>query len=192
MSQSIKLKKCLAKYELYQEYISYVEDILNHPEVQKMKDIPHHGSTNTLDHVMHVSYYTFLICKKYNLDARSGARAGLLHDFFLYDWHKKDDPKIVHTLNHPKIALMNAEKYFELNDVEREMILLHMYPMVEGFQQPKYKETHVIQFVDKLCAISEVMKVVPKLVERRLQKIALGEAVSLGLVPVPVKQRRFW
>ena len=190
--QSIKLKRCLAKYELYQEYISYVEDVLNHPEVQRMADFAHHGTTSTLEHVMHVSYYTFFLCKKYGLDARAGARAGLLHDFFLYDWHEKEDPKIVHTLYHPKIALKNAEKYFELSDVEREMILLHMYPVVEGFKQPKYKETQVIQMVDKICAVSEVLKVVPKLVERRLQKIALGEAVSLGLVPVEVHQRRFF
>lgn len=187
MLRVAQLKKCARKYELYREYLSYVEDILEHPTIKKMAEFPHHGETNTFDHSVNVSYYTFLFCKNQGLDARSGARAGLLHDLFLYDWHKKTDPKLVHTFNHPKIALKNAEELFELNDVEREMITMHMYPMVEGFKKLKYPETYAIAMVDKFCAVTECGKVLPKVIERRFLKIALGEAVVTGLVPVRVK-----
>lgn len=187
MLKTARLQKCTLKYELYIEYLSYVEDILDNQTVQSMAQFPHHGKTNTLEHSMNVSYYTFLLCKSQGLDARAGARAGLLHDLFLYDWHKKTDPKLVHTFNHPKIALENAEKLFEISDVEREMILMHMYPMVEGAKKPKYAETYAIAAVDKLCAITETMKVLPMITERRFIKIALGEAVYAGMIPARVK-----
>ncbi|MDO5044384.1 MAG: HD domain-containing protein [Coriobacteriia bacterium] len=179
-----KFNKCALKYNLYQEFLSCIDDLISHPEVQKMADFPHHGDTNTFDHVLSVSYYTFYYCKKLKLDYRAGARAGLLHDLFLYDWHTQEEPKLVHTFNHPLIALENARKYFELSEREEEMITMHMYPMVKGLKKPKFKETHIIALVDKLCAVSEVMHAMPKLVERRLEKIALGEAYSEGLIAV--------
>jgi len=35
--------------------------------------------------------FTQDICKKYNLDYASAARAGMVHDLFLYDWRKREN-----------------------------------------------------------------------------------------------------
>lgn len=43
-------------------------------------------ATSRFQHSLNVSYYSFIICRKFGLDAYSAARAGLLHDLYYYDW----------------------------------------------------------------------------------------------------------
>lgn len=140
------------------EYHSYVESLINNSFVLQMKLYIQHGSTTCYQHCINVSYYSYRFCKLlklFNFDIKSVARAGLLHDFFLYDWHNKKREKgnKLHGFSHPQIALENAKLHFELNDCECDIILKHMFPL--NIQPPKYKETMVVVLVDKYCAILE-------------------------------------
>lgn len=148
------------------EYFNLVEDILTNKNVLSMKDYIQHGTTSCFEHSLNVSYYSYILCKKLNLDTKSAARAGLLHDLFLYDWHtstlSKNSPmKKKHAFYHPFLAYKNARKYFNLNNIEKDIILKHMWPLT--IVLPKYKETYVIVLVDKLCCITETLHmIIPK------------------------------
>ena len=79
----------------------------------------------------------------------------MLHDLFLYDWRhskKKLNLEGLHAFVHPKIALRNASELFLLNDKEKDIILKHMWP-VTFFSLPKYRESYIITFTDKLSAL---------------------------------------
>lgn len=97
------------------------------------------------------------MCKKLHLDEKAGAKAGLLHDLFLYDWHKYSPGKgeRLHGFEHPTKALKNAGKYFDITEKEGDMIAKHMFPLT--VTPPKYKETFVIVLVDKFCSFNEVL-----------------------------------
>lgn len=142
-----------------EEYYSLVSDILEHKEVLKMKDFIQHGQTNCYEHCLNVSYYSYLICKKLGLDAKSAARGGMLHDLFLYDWHLQDSSNVPlfkkHAFSHPYIALKNAKKYFNLNRKEKDIIVKHMWPVT--IILPKYKESYIITLVDKICCVAETV-----------------------------------
>lgn len=145
------------------EYFELVNDVITNKYVLSMKDYIQHGNTSCFDHSLNVSYYSYLLCKKLNLDAKSVARAGLLHDLFLYDWHtstlSKNSPiNKKHAFYHPYIALKNANKYFKLNKKEKDIIAKHMWPLT--IVPPKYKESYVIVLIDKLCCISETLHMV--------------------------------
>ncbi len=136
------------------EFISIIDDIINNETVQKMKDFRQHYNVSCFEHCLCVSYYSYLICKKLHLDYKSVARAGMLHDLFLYDWRKKvNGRKGLHAFTHPKTALENSLKLFNLNNKEKDIILKHMWPVT--IIPPKYLESFVITFVDKHCAMSE-------------------------------------
>ncbi len=136
------------------EFISIIEDIINNETVQKMKNFRQHYNTSCFDHCLCVSYYSYLICKKLHLDYKSIARAGMLHDLFLYDWRTRiNGRKGFHAFTHPKAALENSLKLFKLNNKEKDIILKHMWPVT--ILPPKYLESYIITFVDKHCAISE-------------------------------------
>ena len=143
-------------YDENLEYNTLVKDLLKNDIILKMKNYIQHGNTTCYQHCINVSYYSYKICKKLHLDIKSAARAGLLHDLFLYDWHK-DSPKASffkqHGFIHPKIAYNNAKKYFDINLREKDMILKHMFPLT--LKLPKYKETFIIILVDKWCTIKE-------------------------------------
>ena len=126
--------------------------------------------TTRFQHSLNVSYYHYQLCKKFGLDAESGARAGLLHDLYFYDTkaYTHSKPAVRHSKHHPEQALQNAEKILVLNEKERDMIRNHMFPMTLAL--PHYKETFLITLVDKYCAVIEFVLPQPERLLNRFRK----------------------
>lgn len=145
--------------EIYRntEFISIIKDIIENDTVKQMKDFRQHYDTTCFDHCLEASYYCYLICKKFNLDYVSAARASMLHDLFLYDWRKRQNGrKGLHAFTHPKTALQNSLELFELNKKEQDIILKHMWPVT--VIPPKYLESFILTLVDKYCAVTESIR----------------------------------
>lgn len=145
---------------LIEDYLLIVEDILFHPEFRKLNAFVHHGDTSVLEHSLKVSFIVYLIgSKKRKTDVVSLTRGALLHDFFLYDWHERkavSGRKGLHGFTHPKTALNNAEKYFSLNPIERNMIRSHMWPLT-FFHFPKCREARLLCRIDKIVSLKETL-----------------------------------
>ena len=156
MHRAIGSKRNLVNDKKAKEYFSFVEDLLENEVVKQMKKFKHHYGTTCYQHSINVSYYNYLFCKKFGLDAKAGARAGLLHDLFLYDRkvYIRTKGERMHGFRHPKIALDNANFHFDLSKREEDIIEKHMWPLT--LELPKYSESYVIALVDKYCAVAEV------------------------------------
>lgn len=138
-----------------EQYIYVVKDIIDNEEFNKTKEIVHHG-LNRFDHCLRVSYYSYKISKFLRLDHEKVARAGLLHDFFFIDNNNIDITKRLDVLiNHPKYAITNSKRYFELSDKEEDMIASHMFPV--SFKLPRYMESWVVDIVDNVVAVGEAL-----------------------------------
>ena len=136
------------------EYVDIVSDIINNEEFLKLKFYRHHDNTR-LDHCLKVSYNAYKLAKKFNLDYKAAARAGLLHDFFYGDLRYINVIERKYMLNaHPYFAYYNASKIFKLNEKEKNMILSHMFPI--SYEVPRYKESILLDLVDDLEALKEV------------------------------------
>ena len=151
------------------DYLNSIDDLITHPLVRSMGGYIQHGEVDCLEHSLCVSHYSFLICRRMNLNYRCAARGGLLHDFFLYDWHVKGSHKGLHGLNHPRIALKNARGQFYLSALEQDIILKHMWPLT--IKLPKYKEAYIVAIIDKYCAFSEICRLGERKSIRRLQNL---------------------
>ena len=135
------------------DYIALVQDILENKEFKRLESIVHHGN-NRMDHSLRVSYYSYKIGKVFTLDYRQIARAALLHDFFFEENDKVNRKVKLKTLmKHPEYALENAKKYFELTDMESDIIKTHMFPVIP--KVPKYFESWLVDIVDDVVSISE-------------------------------------
>ncbi|MBN2159030.1 MAG: hypothetical protein JW807_06515 [Spirochaetes bacterium] len=145
------------------EFNDIIRDIYTHEEFMKLKQFHHHNSS-IYEHAREVAYLAYRIAKFLKLDYRSAARGALLHDFFLYDWRNHDEPDLArdryHGIEHPKIALANAEKNFVLNDIERDSIVKHMWPLT--LMPPRYKESYVVTFADKYVSSREFVDEIKK------------------------------
>lgn len=163
------------------EYMEIVEDIINNETVAEMKKYRQHYDINTFEHCLNVSYVSYRICKKLNLDYKSMARGAMLHDLFLYDWrNSKKELNLdgYHAFVHPQIALENASKIYDLNDKEKDIIVKHMWPVTLAL--PKYKETYIITLVDKYSALQESAQYYRNKIEsKKLFKYAY---IFLGLI----------
>lgn len=135
-------------------YDSCVSDLIDSPGVLSMSEFTQHGNVSCLEHCKHVSYYSYVLCRLLGLDYRSAARGGLLHDYFLYDWHY-NAPSRWHGFEHPYIALENAKRDFELTETECDIIKKHMWPLTLSL--PGCWETFIVSCVDKICTVSEVL-----------------------------------
>ena len=145
-----------ADQSIKHEYDLCISDLAENNFIRSLDGFVHHRNFSRLEHCLHVSYLSYRVCKKIGLDYRSAARGGLLHDFYFYDSHSqitKPDSGI-HCFSHPTIALENATKYFSLNEVEKDIIVKHMWPVT--IRPPKYKESYVVTLMDKYCASREV------------------------------------
>lgn len=139
-------------------YLEIVEDLLETDEVKSLEQYEQHFEINRLQHVISVSYLTYIICKKFNLDYNEATRAAIMHDLVYYDWrngetggwHKN------HGYKHPKYACFNAKELCgDISKLQWDIILKHMWPLT--VIPPKYKEGFVVTFSDKYCATREVL-----------------------------------
>lgn len=137
--------------EIYDKEFKYIiKDILSNDEFLKTKQKVHHGITR-YDHLMRVSYYSFLVSKFLRLNYKETTRAALLHDFFLDE--TKDDNKLQALQKHPIYALENAKKYYKLTPLQEDIIKTHMFPV--NLSIPKYAESWVVNLVDKFIGTCE-------------------------------------
>ncbi len=135
-------------------YLEYIAELLNEKTLSLHK-FTHHKNTTRFLHSLDVSYKNYRVCKFLNLDARSAARAGLLHDYFFYD--RKLTNKKSHMKNHPLIAFTNASANFSISQKEKFIILQHMWPLTPKF--PQSPEGVVTTIIDKYCAVTEFFNI---------------------------------
>lgn len=136
-------------------YMDIIAPILENKDFNKLKDIEHHGVTR-FDHSMKVSYYSYKLSKVLKLDYTEVARAGLLHDFFLSSEDRSAKDRFISTFTHPKKAVNQTKKYFELSEKEENIIHSHMFPLYCSL--PKYAESWVVSLVDKIVGSYEFGK----------------------------------
>ena len=136
-----------------------VKETVKNSKLAEQHRFIQHGKTSCLLHSIAVAYYSFKVIKffrKNHLANNSLIRGALLHDYFLYDWHIPSEETKLHGFLHPIRALENANKEFILDDIEKNIIKNHMFPLTPV--PPKYLESIVVCILDKICSIYETFK----------------------------------
>ncbi len=141
-------------YKKTKEFEKICEDILNNNEFLKLDTEMHHGITR-FDHSVRVAKMTYNICKSFKMKkCEETTRAALLHDFYLNDDCEGSSAKKL--VNHPNVAVKNAEKYYTMSELQENIIASHMYPICKTL--PKYKESLVVSIADKMVASYEMYR----------------------------------
>lgn len=136
------------------EYKKIVKDILRNNEFKKMYNIEHHGISRW-EHLVKISYYSYIISKKLKMDYKSVTRGALLHDFYLNGDERNIKFKFIDTFRHPKMALKTSKSIFDINKIEENIIVSHMFPFYPAI--PKYKESILVDIVDKVIGSYELL-----------------------------------
>lgn len=136
------------------EFNDMVKDITENKKFNKLKEQPHHG-INRYEHSMRVAKWTYKICKVFKMNSTiETTRAALLHDFYTDDDLTGSGAERLGT--HPNTALQNSVKYYELNDIQKDIIKTHMFPC--NLNVPKYKESWIVSGIDKAVSTYEMLK----------------------------------
>lgn len=161
MQDKKMLKKEEKRRKLYSDLSIIREaanDILTSVNSNTRRQHIQHGNTTVYKHCVNVARRSMLLNRKLNLKAseRELIRGALLHDYFLYDWHvrKRENNEYLHGFTHPKKALINAEKEYDLTKKEKDIIIKHMWPMT--IKIPRCRESWIVVAVDKYSAFVEM------------------------------------
>ena len=137
------------------EYRDIVNPILMDNDFRKTYNIEHHGISR-MEHLLKISYKSYQIAKKLGLNYVAVARGGLLHDFYLDGNERSSLKKFSDTFIHPRKALNTSSSHFDLTDMEKNIIVSHMFPLY--LSMPKYKESVLVNLVDKVIGSYEMAK----------------------------------
>ena len=157
------IRKLLHRHEIA-EFNGMIADLKRDQLVQSMRQFVQHGHTSTYAHCLGVAALSFRIARwlPCRIDERSLLRGSLLHDFYLYDWHKRSSFRglrrlfEMHGFAHPGSACVNAERCFAITRKEQNIISSHMWPLT--FRHvPTCREAVIVCLADKYCAVLESM-----------------------------------
>ncbi len=151
------VRSFLLDRERDREFFSYIDDLYDSEEFQSMHQYIQHGEIDRVQHIMSVTYLSYLGAKERGADVRQTLRGAILHDLFYYDWHVAGDgTHRLHGYRHPGFALKNAKKLNpDITEIEQNVIKRHMWPLTPT--PPKYKEGLIVSMADKYCAAQEVL-----------------------------------
>ncbi|MFL1695761.1 HD domain-containing protein [Weissella kandleri] len=136
-------------------YRAIVDDLLAYQEVQELANYPQHHHSDRLTHSIDVSYLSYRVGLRLGLNATALARAGILHDLFYYDWRETKFELGTHAFIHPRVSLRNAEKLTPLSNMEKDIILKHMWGST--WAMPHYWESFVLNIVDDWTAVTDFL-----------------------------------
>ena len=136
------------------EFYSLVQDIVDNEEFNKLNTELHHGIT-TYAHSVRVAKWTYKVSKAFKMkNADKTTRAALLHDFYIND--DLDGNGYDKLKSHPKLALQNSMKYYDLDNMQQDIIVNHMFPCTHTL--PKYKESYLVSTIDKIVSLYEMIR----------------------------------
>lgn len=154
----------LKQRNLHQEIMQDASDIVKSKNFDRTKAHIQHGNMTVNSHCMNVAKYSLAISKKLEklgikCQKAELVRGALLHDYFLYDWHKPDyvKPHRLHGFYHPGIALKNAQKEYQLTPREADIIKKHMWPLT--VVPPMCREAWIVTTADKWCSLLETIHI---------------------------------
>lgn len=137
-------------------FLECVGALLDTSEVSSMKRWRHHFSITCYQHSLFVSYVAFRLARYFGWDYRAAARAGLLHDLYLYDpadgsahpgnsvWTTRSSP----CATPPPCAPTCPSGRRTPSSPTCSPLALHL---------PRCREALVVNVADKVCATLEVV-----------------------------------
>ena len=105
------------------DFVQTTQELLDSRQVRMMGQWRHHGRITCLDHSLFVAYISFRCARLLHLDSAAAARAGLLHDLYLYDPKDKSAHPGNQCFDHPRAAERNASALTRLTPKERYIIV---------------------------------------------------------------------
>lgn len=134
-------------------------DILSSRNFHRTKEHIQHGNVTVHTHAMNVARHSLALSEILHIrcNQEEMIRGALLHDYFLYDWHRPDkkNPHRLHGFFHPGRALRNASREYQLTERERDIIRKHMWPLT--VVPPMCRESWIVTMADKWCSLMETV-----------------------------------
>lgn len=175
---SLNILEKYSKDDDFKKWFKVAKIVLENKEYQKRRLFLHHKNESVWSHSIKVSFLSFKIAKRMNVNTYNVIIAGLLHDFYIRAWQYSYELEYLdeiykerfikglkvksHAFYHPIESLNNSKKYFDklLNEKIEDAIVKHMFPLslFTKYKIPKYKESIIVMMVDKYVSLNIIFQ----------------------------------
>lgn len=159
------------------QFSSIFDNLCKKTRLLQTRAYSHHFGTSVLRHSVNVAYVSLFLADFFHVkvDTHQLATGALLHDYYLYDCHDKNELNKKHHLHrHATIALMAAKEDYCLTKKEEDIIAKHMFPI--NLALPKSKESVIVCISDKVCALYECVTNFYKKLSKRKGKRSINDS----------------
>ena len=143
-----------------EEFHQILDGLMDDARVREMKRFTQHGSISTFDHCRNVATLSQRLNRRLRLkaDEETLLKGAMLHDYFLYDWHKNYfDSNGWHGFSHASVATQNAREDFDVDPQIEHIIQSHMWPL-NITRIPRSREAWIVCFADKIVSGWETLQ----------------------------------
>lgn len=145
-------------------YHEYIQDLLDHPDVQRLRDTAdHHWKRDRFAHCYAVGKLSYRLARIFHANATVAARGGFLHDW--YHGHAPDRKRFVNAdQHHFRISHKAASTYGEHSAV-LHAIRTHFWPW--GRVLPKTREAWIVWMADNIIWLDDILYSVKVIFRKR-------------------------
>lgn len=149
-----------ARIKIPAEAMEQYKKLKSDPAVKAVEQFIGHGGISIYEHSLSVARAAVSIANLFRVKPEKYVAivtAGLLHDFYLYDYHgQRTKLGGWHAWRHPAVALDNARRLYDITPRQADAIRNHMFPGTL-FHMPHYAEGWAIVLADKICSVFEYL-----------------------------------
>lgn len=135
------------------QFEHYVRDLLEHPDIQRLRDTNAHWKRDRFHHCYAVGKLSYRLAKFFHANVVTAARGGFLHDW--YHGHQPGRQRFVNAdQHHFRISHEAASKYGEHPTV-LHTIRTHFWPW--GRTIPKTREAWIVWSADNIIWLDDIL-----------------------------------
>ncbi len=136
------------------DFETYIRDLLDHPDIQKLHDTTAHWKRDRFDHNFAVGKLSYRMARLLNANVAVAARAGFLHDWYHGHAPGRQRFSFEHAdQHHFRISHQAASQYGE-HPAVLHAIRTHFWPW--GRTLPKTREAWIVWTADNLVWVSDL------------------------------------
>ncbi len=155
-----------------QDFELYVRDLIQHPDVQRLRQTNAHWRRDRFAHCYAVGKLSYRLAKFFHANVAIAARGGFLHDW--YHGHQPERKRFVNAdQHHFRISVEAASKYGEHPSVIHT-IRTHFWPW--GRVIPKTREAWIVWMADNIIWLDDILVSIKMVTREGIHNIVYGPA----------------
>ena len=151
-------------------YQEYIQDLLEHEDIQRLRDTNAHWRRDRLTHCYAVGKLSYRLARFFHANVTVATRAGFVHDW--YHGHQPDRKRFVNPDGHHFRQSVEAASEYGESPAIVDAIRTHMWPW--GRKMPSTREAWIVWSADNVIWLVDIWQSIKMIGRDRAKELLYG------------------